>query len=286
MTAPDCALMRPSQPCDVKLRVLSLGAGVQSTTLALMAAHGEIGPMPYCAIFADTGWEPTHVYRHLDWLESVLPFPVRHVSAGSLRDDLLMNARGETVGKRSATPPLFTAGKNGREAMLHRQCTSTYKVEPINRELLRMLGHERGKRHPKTPQVELWIGISTDEAHRVKPAAEMWVSRRWPLIEQRMSRWDCLRWLDRNGYAGPGKSSCIGCPYHSDTEWRRIRDDAESWADAIFIDESIRGGLRGAVGPLYLHRSLKPLAEVDLSTAAEHGQPDLFGNECEGICGV
>jgi hypothetical protein len=28
---------------------------VQSTTLALMAAHGEIGPMPDCAIFADAG---------------------------------------------------------------------------------------------------------------------------------------------------------------------------------------------------------------------------------------
>ena len=35
---------------SAKLRVLSLGAGVQSTTLALMAAHGEIGPMPDCAI--------------------------------------------------------------------------------------------------------------------------------------------------------------------------------------------------------------------------------------------
>lgn len=32
------------------LRVISLGAGVQSTTLALMAARGEIGPMPDCAI--------------------------------------------------------------------------------------------------------------------------------------------------------------------------------------------------------------------------------------------
>ncbi len=30
----------------IRLRVLSLGAGVQSTTLALMAAHGTIGPMP------------------------------------------------------------------------------------------------------------------------------------------------------------------------------------------------------------------------------------------------
>ena len=45
----------PAQAAGIRLRVLSLGAGVQSTTLALMAAHGEIGPMPDCAIFADTG---------------------------------------------------------------------------------------------------------------------------------------------------------------------------------------------------------------------------------------
>nr|WP_247644845.1 hypothetical protein [Agrobacterium tumefaciens] len=29
----------------IRLRALSLGAGVQSTTMALMAAHGEIGPI-------------------------------------------------------------------------------------------------------------------------------------------------------------------------------------------------------------------------------------------------
>jgi len=68
----------PAQSVDIRLRVLSLGAGVQSTTLALMAAHGEVGPMPDCAIFADTGWEPQAVYDHLAWLRSpnVLPFPV------------------------------------------------------------------------------------------------------------------------------------------------------------------------------------------------------------------
>lgn len=65
------------------LRVLSLGAGVQSTTLALMATKGEI-EAPDCAIFADTGWEPKAVYRHLQWLEDVLPFPVHRVSAGDI----------------------------------------------------------------------------------------------------------------------------------------------------------------------------------------------------------
>jgi len=47
------------------LHIISLGAGVQSTTMALMAAHREIEPMPDCAIFADTGWEPKAVYDHL-----------------------------------------------------------------------------------------------------------------------------------------------------------------------------------------------------------------------------
>ena len=37
------------------LEVISLGAGVQSTTMALMAAHGEIEPIPDYAVLADTG---------------------------------------------------------------------------------------------------------------------------------------------------------------------------------------------------------------------------------------
>jgi hypothetical protein len=80
----------------VRLRVLSLGASVQSTTLALMAAQGEIGPMPDCAIFADTGWEPNAVYEHLAWLRSpnILPFPVHIVSAGNLRADIVAGAQG------------------------------------------------------------------------------------------------------------------------------------------------------------------------------------------------
>ncbi len=32
-------------PSAIRLRVLSPGAGVQSTTLALMAAHSAVGPM-------------------------------------------------------------------------------------------------------------------------------------------------------------------------------------------------------------------------------------------------
>ena len=67
--------------------ILSLGAGVQSSTLALMAAKGEVTPMPDMAIFADTGYEPQAIYKWLEWLEKQLPFPVVRVSAGNIRDD-------------------------------------------------------------------------------------------------------------------------------------------------------------------------------------------------------
>ena len=50
-----------------ELNVLSLGAGVQSSTLLLMSLNGDMPPLDY-VIFADTGWEPRSVYDHLEKL--------------------------------------------------------------------------------------------------------------------------------------------------------------------------------------------------------------------------
>ena len=67
------------------MNIISLGAGVQSMTMALMAAKGEISPSPDAAIFSDSQWESAHVYRLLDFLETQLPFPVYRVTAGDLK---------------------------------------------------------------------------------------------------------------------------------------------------------------------------------------------------------
>lgn len=265
-----------------ELRVISLGAGVQSTTMALMAAHGEVGPMPDAAIFADTGWEPAAVYEHLEWLRSanVLPFPVHIVTAGNLRDVI---GKQRPNGKYARVDiPAFVAPSG----MITRSCTKNFKIEPLRRQVRQMAGLYK-KRSPDRVVVEQWIGISCDEAHRIKPSGEAWIQHRWPLIEQGMSRSDCLQWMASHGYPQPPKSSCIGCPFHSDEQWRSLTPD--EFADAVAIDRKLRDGdgpQRTAKGDLYLHSSLKPLDEVDLSTDAERGQPDLFANECEGMCGV
>jgi hypothetical protein len=263
------------------IRILSLGAGVQSSTLALMIAKGEIEPVT-CAIFADTGWEPKKVYEWLDWLEKQLPYPVYRVQKGDLRQDTIQ--RSNTSGKRVAAIPWHMKLPNGDRAMGRRQCTLEYKISPLTKKAREIVGLSKGQR-AKGIVCEMLIGISTDEALRMKPAREAWKRHRWPLIEKGMTRSDCLIWMERHAYPRPPKSSCIGCPFHSDFEWRLIRQNKEEWDDAVKIDQIIRNqpGIRGEQ---FMHRSCLPLDQVDLSTAADHGQTDMFNNECEGMCGV
>jgi hypothetical protein len=253
------------------LRVISLGAGVQSTTMALMAAAGEL-QLPDCAIFADTGWEPKAVYAHLDRLEQALPFPVYRVSAGNLREDAIAGS-SKRAGNFGAVP-WFTINRDGSQGMGKRQCTSHYKIEPIHRKIVELHGGKRLKY-----STELWIGISTNEAIRCKPSRVQYILNRWPLLDKRMNRGDCHAWLKHHGWTAP-RSACIGCPFRSDEEWRSLKSD--ELADAILIDEAIRHQSVYKVVQ-FAHRSRLPLSEVDFS---DNGQIDLFNDECEGMCGV
>lgn len=249
--------------------IISLGAGVQSSVMALMAAKGEITPMPDGAIFADTGWEPRRVYEWLDWLETQLPFPVYRVNSGNLQDDL-------------ALLPLFKKG-----VLLSRNCTQRHKIDPIIKRVRKILGLKKGERGGKKVLVKQWIGISMDECQRMKPAHHKWIEHIWPLIDKRMKRSDCLRWMEKNNYPRPEKSSCIGCPYHDDATWRDMKMNyPDEWGNAVATDKKIRNGVRGVEGPIYLSRHLKPLDEIDFRNLEDMGQLNLFNNECSGICGV
>jgi hypothetical protein len=269
-----------------KLTIISLGAGVQSTTMALMAAHGEIGPMPDAAIFADTGAEPKHIYTYLDWLEGVLPFPVYRVQKrlGFTEHIEGAIANGHT---RFVPAPFYSAPASGRGGSLPRQCTKEFKIEPIIAKVRDLAGIKPRSPGPKQIVVTQWMGISYDELIRMKRSNIRYIEHRWPLVEKEIRRRDCLAWMAKHGYPEPHRSACVFCPYHSNDEWRALRDgDPDGWQEAIRIDGLIRTGARGVRDPIFVHRSLKPLAEVDLTTPAERGQLDLFLNECEGMCGV
>ncbi|MDO9527626.1 MAG: hypothetical protein Q7J27_00530 [Syntrophales bacterium] len=266
-----------------KLRILSLGAGVQSSTILLMACKGEL-PKPDAAIFADTGWETAVTYMHLEWLKIEAGkhgIPVIVVDSGNLKDKLLEshNFIGPCDKKRMGSIPFFTKQTNGNVGMLRRQCTADHKIVPIKKQIRKMLGLKPKQWAPKDC-VEQWIGISTDEAQRMfTRKRDRMAVMRFPLLEWKpMSRMDCMKWLHENYNIVVPKSSCVGCPYHSQNEWRNL--SSNEFTDACNFDEATRrkGGIRG---DLFLHRSCMPLSEVDLRTPEERGQQifDFYKND-------
>ena len=271
---------------EAELTVISLGGGVQSSVMALMAANGLVKPMPDFAVFADTGWEPQGVYDHLDWLETQLPFPVRRVQQGNIRDDIL--AGTNSTGQQFSSIPVFVRTTSGKRGIAKRQCTREYKLTPIETELRELMGLGYKEATPAGTFVELWLGISRDEIIRMKPSRQQWIENYWPLIELGMTRADCKEWFAER-YPGRllPRSACIGCPYHTDAEWADMkRSDSESWADAVFVDANLRTIDRATRfgGEMYLHGSMRPLSDVDFCSSAP--QLPLFGEECEGLCGV
>jgi hypothetical protein len=265
------------------LTVISLGAGVQSSTMAIMAAKGDL-PNVDCAIFADTGYEPKAVYTYLNFLSNILPYPIFKVRKGNIRDDMLA-AKGTT---NFVVAPFFTQNKiTGKKGMVMRQCTNDYKIQPIRTKIRELCGVPKGKHFPKDKYVEQWIGISTDEAGRMKPARDKYILNRHPLIEAEMSRQDCIDYLKKHDIPLPEKSACIVCPYHNDAYWHFMKTERPSeFADAVDFDKQVRNISRKEDEQLYSHRSCKPLDEVEFDKKETDKQLDMFNNECEGMCGV
>jgi len=231
------------------VRVLSLGAGVQSTTVLLLAEAGQVPPFD-AVVFADTGDEPAEVYAHLDRLRD--RFAVTTVSAGRLSD---------TVARSFLPVPLYLNGAMGR-----RQCTYQFKLRPIRRHL----------RTLTAGPVELAVGISTDEIERAKDSGLKWLRNTFPLLELGWSRRDCLDYLAEHWPHPVPRSACVYCPLKGDREWLDLREHHPAdWRAACEFDAAAR-----RFG--YVHRSERPLAEAVLRPE-DAGQLTL---ECEGMCGL
>ena len=288
---------------DRTKHILNLGAGVQSTTLYLLfldrliKRDGEPIILD-AAIFADTGEEPDAVYSHLEWLMS-LGGNIIIRSKGKLGEHLLTGTN--STGQRFASIPAYTkAPGDAREGRLRRQCSKEYKSEVVERTIRRdVLGMLPRQRVPKGTRIYQYFGISLDEsgrAKRIKDRMERtikWSVPVFPLIEASMTRADCRSYLaDRVPHHVP-RSACVFCPYKSDAEWVRLKEDRTGWERAVEIDTALRvpGNIvnRGTDKPIFLHRSCVPLEEVQFDTRPDPRKNQLalsFSAECEGMCGL
>lgn len=223
---------------------LSMGWGLQSFTLA---ATGKL-PGVDVAIHSDTRHERAATYafaaQWAPWLEE------RGVKVATVSN----TARGGTevvIGGNETPIPARTL-HNGSQGRMHRQCTNTWKIQPIRRYL-------QERRHGAP--VELWLGISTDEFHRAKDADVAYITHKFPLLELGMSRADCLTWLAAHNLPAPSKSSCVFCPFLNKRAWQEMkREGGADWQHAVEADSAIRD-VR-LPGQLFVHPRLLPLPQA------------------------
>lgn len=256
------------------MRIISFGAGVQSTALILMSDRNEIDRADY-AIFADTGAEPKKVYDWLDFIETKVSIPIIRTNSGNIYDDLMSD-------RREISLPLFMLNADGSQGFTNRQCTNEYKIQPIKTKVRELLGLKAKQRAKQS--VEMMIGISLDERHRMKNNQDKWIKNRWPLIEKRMSRGDCVSYVEKILGKKPPRSSCLFCPFHNDKEWLAVKNGpADEWQKVIDVEKKLQESKKLNSIP-FLHRDMKPIETVDFYDGSD--QLDMFGNECEGMCGV
>lgn len=254
------------------IKVISLGWGVQSWTLAAMSALGELDPVDV-VLHSDTTWERQVTYDFAKWGTAWLE--KKGIKVVTVSDESTSRIEENTL---NVFIPARTVHRDGKSSgLLSRQCTDRWKIRP-NRRWLRSEG---------ITKAEMWLGISLDEIHRAKDSQVGWITNRFPLLEKKMTRQDCINWLKNHSLPVPPKSSCVFCPYHSRQVWADMkREGGSDWEIAVQIDEIIREKRPDYFS--YVHPDLIPLTEIKIAEdfgATQLNFVDTVDAECDsGYC--
>lgn len=187
-------LFRWMEKPEMTYKILSFGAGVQTTALLYMMGKD----MDY-VVFADTGNEHHETYDYIQ----------KHVTKYCIENNIkfvrVYNKYGKTLYD-------YCFDKKIVPSIKFRDCTSKFKISPIRRFLRKELGITR---HDKA---EVYIGISWEEIHRMHESNVQYVENKYPLVDLRMTREDCKKKILDMGYPIPPKSGCVFCPFSTSSD--------------------------------------------------------------------
>lgn len=240
---------------------------MQSAAIAALIVQGVV-QKPDLAVIADTGREQSTTWKYMR--EIVAP-ALATVGVLLHRVPSSEYATVDLYGGKDGNSLLIPAytNRSGEIGKLPAYCSNEWKRRVVQR-WATSLG---------VVSADMWLGISIDEMRRLTAGHGKW-GHRFPLIEQRMSRDDCVRLVERTGWSPAPRSSCWMCPNHTQREWRDIRDNKpDDWASAITLDVDIRKRDPHA----FLHSDCVPLDEADL----DERNGVLFEHGCDsGHCFV
>lgn len=249
-----------------RTQIWNCGGGTQSAAIAALIILGRL-PKPDLAVIVDTERERSSTWRYVDrWvipgLAEVGVTLHRVPKSRYCTVDLWGGEDGSTL----LIPAFTTHGDN--IGKLPAYCSTEWKVRVVQRWAT--------TEHSVTAATN-WIGYSTDEERRAKsPGSGKWL-RRFPLIEQGVSRIECYGIVRRLGWPQPPHSSCWMCPNHREGEWEEIKhDDPDDHTKAVALERDIRE----RDPSVWLHNTCRPLDAVTF----DHRQEVMFGGCESGMC--
>ena len=256
------------------MRILSLGAGVQSSALALMAYKKYIEKIDF-AVFADTGNEPDNVYEYLDYIKSIVNYDIFIVSKGNLYNDTINNIQNN----KWLDVPFFTL-RDKKKGTIRRTCTHKYKINPI-----RKFVHSKIK-EKNLKQADMLIGISMDEIQRMTISNVKYLKNVYPLIEKRLSRYDCVEWLKENKFKLPERSACVICPYHKKETLITFMKNQKYKNLLLNLDKNLQNNNYDKLdSEMFITNERKRIKDINFEDT-NIKQLDLFTSDCEGMCGL
>lgn len=264
----------------MSLRYFSYGGGVQSTAALVLAAQGKIDFKTF--LFSNVGDDSEHpaTLRYVN--EVAKPYAAQN---GIELVEIRKTPHGEErtlysvltrAGSRSINIPMRM---NNTGAPGTRSCTSDFKIR-------RIAAHQKKLGATKENPAVTGLGISLDEFQRARTDSGIaWQILEYPLLDLRLARQDCVNIIERASLPVPPKSSCYFCPFHSLTEWRRLKEHEPELFEKSVALEKLINDRRRSLGrdPMWLTRALQPL---DLAVAGTQHELD-FDDACEsGFCMV
>lgn len=265
---------------DHRLQVLSCGAGMQSTALALMSCEMKIRmrdpklkwniypevPIYDVIIFCDLGLEPPWVYDQVAFIKRACD------DAGILfvvLDTHLYEDYVKGFGfAHMKSIPFWTINPDGKKAMMTRVCTIEYKIKVIEKYIREnYLHYRKGQRIKKQHigSIDLHIGFSYEEKSRANASKSKLFVNKFPLIKMKAERHDNFKYIKEKWGLETKASACCICPFHRNFFFRYLKEFYPQEYNAVVRLDNIldyRRPLTPIKSELYISRSRKRISDL------------------------
>lgn len=260
------------------MKILSCGAGMQSTALALMSCenkmkgiiHKEV-PIYDAVIFCDLGLEPYWVKGQVEFIKNScnsVGIPFYEIESNLYQDYMDNFGRGHV-----SSIPFWSVDENGKKAKMRRHCTLDYKIALIEKFLkYNLLGYKKYQRLKKEDiqAHEMHIGFSYEERKRMSQDYSNLFIKKYPLIDMKWERADSYKYILEVWGLETKASACNFCPFHKNYFFKHLKENSkEDYDRTVAFDRMI--------GEMQPHTAIK--SKIFVSRSRKRIE-DLIPEEC------